>query len=173
MPASEDDLFAFLGALGIETTTHRHPPVFTVTEAKRLRGELPGGHAKSLLVRDKKKAMALVVVDEDRRLDLKALAARLGMKRLSFASPERLMATLGVEPGSVTPFALINRRGAALHDEGLTVALDAALMRCDRLNFHPLHNAATTTISSKELLRFIAACGYEPKRIEFEAEAEA
>jgi len=171
MSASEEDLFAFLDALGIETKTQRHPPVFTVEEAKRLRGELPGGHAKSLLVRDKKGGMALVVVDEDRRLDLKALAGRLGMKRLSFASPQRLEATLGVKPGSVTPFALINRRRPAGDDEALAVALDAALIKCGRLNFHPLHNAATTTISSEDLLRFIAACGYEPIRIDFEADA--
>lgn len=169
--ASEEDLFAFLEALEIETMTHRHPPVFTVEEAKQLRGELPGGHAKSLLVRDKKGKMALVVAHEDRRLDLKALAGRLGMKRLSFASPERLEATLGVKPGSVTPFALINRREPDAQDQALTVALDAALMRCDRLNFHPLHNAATTTISCRDLLRFIAACGYEPIRVDFDSEA--
>jgi len=168
MPATEADLLAWLEELGIAVSTHRHPPVFTVEDAKRLRGELPGGHAKSLLMKDKKGAMALVVVEEDRRLDLRSLAELLSMKRLSFASPERLDATLGVPPGSVTPFALINRRKAPQQEDALNVILDAGLMRLDPLNFHPLHNAATTTISTDDLLRFIAACGYEPLEIDFE-----
>jgi len=171
MPAGEETLFAFLEQTGIATSTHRHPPLFTVAEAKRLRGDLPGGHAKTLLVKDKKGAMALAVVQEDRRVDLKWFAERLGMKRLSFASAERLKAELGVTPGAVTPFALVNRRDPSSASTPLAVVLDAGLMREDPLNFHPLHNAATTTISSDDLLRFIAACGYEPRVLEFAAGA--
>jgi len=172
MPASEDDLLALLKELGIAVSTHRHPPLFTVEEAKRLRGDLPGGHAKTLLVKDKKGAMALVVIQEDRRVDLKWLAEALSMKRLSFASAERLETTLGVQPGAVTPFGLINRQCPPADPEELKVVLDAALMREDPLNFHPLHNAATTTISAGDLLRFIAACGYEPQELDFDS-AEA
>jgi len=167
MAASEDDLLAFLADLAIAVTTHRHPPLHTVEEAKQLRGDLPGGHAKTLLVRDKKKAAALVVVQEDRRLDLKWLAEALAMKRLSFASAERLEATLGVAPGAVTPFALINRQCPPADPGGLKVVLDSGLLDQDPLNFHPLHNAATTTISSSDLLRFIGACGYAPQTLDF------
>lgn len=129
-PKTEDDLFAFLAGLGIETVTYRHPPVFTVDEAKAQRVDMPegGGHCKSLFVRDKKKRRALVMVDENRRVDLKALSEKIGMGRLSFSSADSLMSMLGVIPGSVTPFALLN----ALVEDGkeppLLVALDRAMM---------------------------------------------
>jgi len=157
-PATPEDLFARLAALGIAVTTHRHPPLFTVAESKGLRGALPGAHCKSLFLRDRAGALWLVVAAEDRALDLKALAPLIGAGRLSFASPERLMARLGVAPGSVTPFALINDRERAVN-----VVLDAAVMAAPLANFHPLTNAATTAIAPADLLRFIAACGHAPR----------
>ena len=108
--ATPEQLFARLDALGVEYETHHHAPVFTVDEAKHLRGELPGAHCKSLFMRDKKGACFLVVCLEDRRLDMKALAGILGSARLSFASADRLRQRLGVEPGSVTPFAAMITR---------------------------------------------------------------
>src|SRR5690606_23175029 len=106
---TDRDLFERLEALGIETHTVAHDPVFTVEEAKRVRGaHEQGTHVKNLLLRNKKGAMWLVVVPEDRRVDLKALAERLGVKNLSFASAERLMRYLGVIPGAVTPFGVLN-----------------------------------------------------------------
>lgn len=165
--AAEAALMTFLGELGIATCTLRHPPFRTVADAQALRGDLPGGHAKTLLVRDKKGAMALCVVEESRRVDLKRLAADIGLGRLSFASPERLMATLDVKPGAVTPFALINRRNPSAADAPLSVVLDTALLAESLLNFHPLHNRATTTISDQDLIRFIAACGYKPAGYDF------
>jgi Ala-tRNA(Pro) deacylase len=158
MAATPEDLFVRLDALGIRHATHRHPAVFTVAEAVALRGTLPGGHCKCLFLKDKKDGLWLVVVLEERRLDLKGLANRLGAPRFSFASPETMRATLGIEPGSVTPFALINPTAAAV-----TVALDEAMLRHDALNYHPLVNTATTAIAPDDLLCFIAACGHAPR----------
>ena len=157
MPATPDDLFATLARLGIETTTHRHAPVFTVQEAKARRGELPGGHTKNLFLKDKKGVLWLVVALEDRSIHMKELRKRIGAASLSFGRPELLDAVLGVSPGSVTPFALIN------DPEGrVRVVLDAAMMERDPLNFHPLSNDATTAIGADDLLAFVRATGHEP-----------
>jgi Ala-tRNA(Pro) deacylase len=162
-----DALFARLAALGIATETVWHEPVFTVEEAQAKRGELPGTHCKCLFLRDKKGALWLAVVEESRRVDLKALAARLGADRFSFGSPDRLMRHLAVEPGSVTPFALINDAAGEVR-----VALDATMMAGGTLYYHPLTNRATTRISAADLLRFIAATGHEPVLVDFDAAAE-
>ncbi len=149
---------ARLDALGIETATVRHPAVFTVEQSKALRGSLPGGHAKNLFLKDKKGVMWLVVASEDRPIDFKALRPRLGSAALSFASAGTLRRVLGVEPGSVTPFALIDDAGHQVR-----VVLDAGLLAHGALNFHPLVNTATTTIAADDLLKFIRACGHEPR----------
>lgn len=164
--ATPEALFRRFEALGVEVKTHYHAPMFTVAESKRLRGELPGAHCKSLFLRDKKKTMWLVVALEDRQLDMKALADIIGSARLSFASAERLHQTLGVEPGSVTPFALINDSGG----EGapVRVVLDAKMMQAPLVNYHPLTNTATTAISPQDLLRFIADCGHEPMIVDLD-----
>src|SRR5262245_66334849 len=109
-PATPDQLLARLAELGIPCRTVSHPAVFTVEESKALRGELPGGHVKNLFLRDKKGAMWLVVAEEDRKIDLKALAERIGAGKVSFASPERLMQYLGVLPGAVAPFGHMHGR---------------------------------------------------------------
>ena len=159
--ATPEDLFRRLEALGIETTTHEHRPVFTVEESRDLRGTLPGTHCKSLFLRNKKGAMWLVVSEESRRLDLKALADLIGSGRLSFGSPERLGRHLGVEPGSVTPFALINDT-----ENRVSVVLDADVMAAALANFHPLVNSATTSIRPADLTRFIADCGHDPEIVD-------
>lgn len=157
MPATEAALFAELARLGIETTTHRHEPVFTVEQAKRVCGALPGAHSKNLFLKDKKGRIFLVVALADRAVDLKALHIGLGCGRLSFGSAELLGEILGVTPGSVTPFAVINDV-----DHRVTVALDVALMAADLLNFHPLANTATTAIGPGDLVTFLAATGHPP-----------
>jgi Ala-tRNA(Pro) deacylase len=157
MQATPEALYARLDALGIRHETHRHAAVFTVAEAAAGRGALPGGHCKCLFLADKKGGAWLVVVLEERRLDLKRLADRLGAPRFSFASPERMRAALGVEPGAVTPFALVNETAAEV-----AVVLDEAMLRLDPLNYHPLVNTATTAIAPGDLVRFIRACGHEP-----------
>jgi len=155
-PATRDALFAFLTELGIETVTTEHAPVFTVEQAQALRGAIPGGHCKSLFLKSKKGAFWLVVADEQRRVDLKQLARHLGSGNLSFGKPEVLAEVLGVEPGSVTPFALINDR-----EHRVRVVLDQAMLAHQELNYHPLKNDATTTIASVDLQAFIAALGHE------------
>lgn len=157
-------LFARFAALGIPVETHRHAPVFTVEEAKFLRGQLPGGHCKNLFLRCKRKQSWLVVCDEDRAVDLNVLAKTLGAGRFSFGSADRLRETLGVEPGSVTPFALINDPQATVK-----VILDAGMMAFDPLNYHPLINTMTTAIGRDDLVRFIRACGHDPQVVDLDA----
>ncbi|MCG8508361.1 MAG: prolyl-tRNA synthetase associated domain-containing protein [Rhodospirillales bacterium] len=157
MPMTPEHLLARLDELGIETTTHRHPPVFTVEESKRLRGDLPGGHCKNLLLRDHKGQLWLLVALEDTPVDMKGLRPKLKSGRLSFAKSEQLMETLGVDAGSVTPFGLINDT-----DQRVQVALEERMMTQPLLNFHPLSNAATTAITPDGLLTFIASCGHRP-----------
>jgi len=160
--ATPEDLFAKLAALGIETVTHEHPPLFTVEESKALRGDLPGGHCKSLFLRDKKRNLWLAVMLEDRAIDMKEMRKLLGASgSLSFGAPELLDELLGVKPGAVTPFALMNDT-----EQQLTVVLDAEMMGLEPLNYHPLKNTATTAISPKDLLRFIEACGHRPEVID-------
>ena len=158
MALTPDELFQRLDALGIRHVTHRHPPLHTVAQSVMLRGALPGGHCKSLFLKDRKGGLWLVVVLEERRLDLNALSARLGAPRFSFASADLMQEVLGVAPGSVTPFALVNDSGRRV-----AVVLDADMLEHDPLNYHPLVNTATTAVAPADLLRFIAHCGHEPR----------
>lgn len=165
MPATEEDLFTLLDELEIKTTTIRHAPLFTVEESQELRGEIKGCHCKSLFLKDKKNNFILAVLSEDRRLDMKALfkSGHLNVGRLSFASPERMIDMLGIKPGSVTPFSLIN-----VNHKELIVVLDKRMMENEYLNYHPLHNEATTTIYRDDLLKFIKHYGFDPIIIDFD-----
>jgi Ala-tRNA(Pro) deacylase len=159
MPATPDDLFAYLDRLGISHATVTHAPAFTVDDARALRGQIAGGHTKNLFLKDKKDALVLVVALEDAAIELRSLHRRLGASgRFSFGSADLLRATLGVEPGSVTPFAALNDTEARV-----SVVLDAAMMRHDPLNFHPLRNTMTTGIARDDLVRFLAATGHPPR----------
>ena len=157
MVATDLDLFALLDSLGIAHVTHAHAPVFTVAEAQSLRGSLPGGHSKSLFLRDRKDGLWLMVAREELAVDLKALSQVLDTPRFSFGAAELLMAVLGVSPGSVTPFAVMNDR-----NKQVCVVLDEGMMALDPLNFHPLRNDRTTAIAPADLLRFLRATGHEP-----------
>jgi len=159
---SPQQLFARLEQLGIAERTVEHPPVFTVEEAKVLRGDLPGHHIKNLFLRNKKEEMWLVVTLEDRAIDLKRLGAALGAGRLSFGSAERLRRHLGVEPGSVTPLALINDPARAVR-----LALDRGLSDGGPVNLHPLVNTMTTAMAAPDLLCFFAATGHVPCWLDF------
>lgn len=167
LPTTPDQLLARLDALGIATVTHSHPPLHTVEESKALRGALPGGHCKNLFLKDRKDQHWLVVALEDARVDLNRLDKVIGSARLSFASPDRLWRHLGIRPGSVSPFALVNDT-----ERKVKVVLQAAMMGHDPLNYHPLLNDRTTAIRPGDLLRFIRACGHEPAVIAF-GEAES
>ncbi len=155
--ARESALYARLAALGIAFETHEHAPVFTVEEARALRGALPGGHTKNLFLKDKRGQLWLVVLREELRVDLNRLARLLGAARFSFGSPALLEETLGVPPGAVTPFALINDVAHKVR-----VVLDDAMLASDPLNFHPLRNDRTTAISANDLQRFLRAGGHDP-----------
>jgi len=156
-----EELFARFDALGIAHRTYSHPPVFTVAEATALRGSLPGAHCKSLFFNDKKRGFWLAVMLEERRVDLKKLAARLTAPRFSFGGADDLHRLLGVRPGSVTPFALLNDV-----QHIVTPVLDAAMLQHDPLNYHPLVNDRTTAISAADLLRLIAVSGHVPRIID-------
>lgn len=158
MPATRDELFARLDELGIETQTKDHAPVYTVDEARALRGEIAGGHCKNLFLKDKKGVLWLVVTLEDTQVDLKALPQKIGSARLSFGKAELLIEVLGIEPGSVTPLAVINDT-----ETRVQVVLDEAMMAHEVLNYHPLKNDATTSIAALDLVKFIQSCGHTPQ----------
>lgn len=167
--ATREQLFAELDRLAIPHKTMTHPPVFTVEEAKTLRGKIEGGHTKNLFLKDKKGRLFLAVTLEDVPVDLKALGPMVGAQgRLSFAAADELRAHLGVEPGSVTPFALINDRR-----QSVTAVFDEAMLAVDPLNFHPLENTATTVIAAAGLTRFAAAQGHRLLTLRFPRRPEA
>jgi Ala-tRNA(Pro) deacylase len=157
IPTSPQRLLARLDALGIAYRNHEHAAVFTVEEAKALRGELAGGHIKNLFLRNKKEEMWLVVAEEDKRIDLKALGERLGAGKLSFGSADRLLRYLGVLPGAVTPFGIINDK-----DRKVNVVLDRDLMGFNPVNAHPLVNTMTTALAPQDLVKFLEAEGHKP-----------
>ena len=161
-PLTPEALLARLAELGIAQHTVEHPPVFTVEEAKALRGTLPGAHVKNLFLRNKKGRMWLVTCLEDRPVDLKALGERLGAGRFSFGSAERLMTYLGVRPGAVTPFAVVNDRAGAV-----TMVLDSAVLEGVPVNCHPLVNTMTTALAPADLVRFLEAEAHAPTLFDF------
>jgi len=159
MSQSPDQLFAALDSLGIKHSTVKHPPLFTVEQSRSLRGQIPGGHTKNLFLRDKKYAIYLVVTLEDAEIDLKGLHRLLKADgRFSFGSSDLLREVLGVEPGAVTPFGVIN------DTEGrVTVVLDSAMMEHETLNYHPLVNTMTTSINRDDLVKFLDSTGHIPR----------
>lgn len=158
MDTARARLFDRLARLGIACHTVEHAPLFTVEQSQALRGELPGAHTKNLFLKDKDGRMVLVVAKEDTQVDLKGLAKRLGFGRFSFGKPDLLKTVLGVDPGSVTPLALIHEGSRDL----AAVVVDAALMQFAEVNCHPLLNSATTRMATGDLLRFMKDCGHDP-----------
>jgi Ala-tRNA(Pro) deacylase len=159
MPATPADLFAFLTRLGIAHHTVTHPPLFTVEQSQALRGSIAGGHTKNLFLHDKKGALFLVTAPEDAVVELKSLHRRLGASgRFSFGSADQMRSTLGIEPGAVTPFGVINDT-----ERRVSVVLDTALMQHATINCHPLVNTMTTSIAREDLLRFLEAVGHPPR----------
>lgn len=158
MPKTPDQLFAFLDGLGIEVKTVTHPPLFTVADSQALRGEIAGGHTKNLFLKDKKDNYFLLTVEEDAEVDLKQIHHIIGAaSRVSFGKPDRLLELLGVTPGAVTAFGIVNDTAGAVK-----IVFDEALMRHEIVNAHPLTNEATTSIARDDLLRFVEATGHQP-----------
>ena len=151
------ELYAKFDALGIAHKTYEHAPVFTVEEAAHLYESQPGGHTKNLFLKDRKDGLWLVVCRDNLAVDLKELSKVLDSPRFSFGSGELLVETLGIQPGSVTPFAIINDTANKVR-----VVLDEGMFAFDVLNFHPLRNDRTTAIAANDLPKFLRGCGHEP-----------
>ncbi|PPC85380.1 MAG: DNA-binding protein [Hyphomicrobium sp.] len=158
MPFTRTELLDQLAAMGITTTTVEHPPAFTVAESSSDALALPGAHTKNLFLKDDEGTLFLVIAKSTTKVDLKALSKLLNAGRFSFGKPELLMARLGVTPGAVTAFSVINDT-----ERRVRVVFDQELMVHDSINCHPLENTATTNIARDDLLRFIRASGHEPK----------
>ncbi len=162
MVKTRRDLFEFLDGLGIEHRTVEHKPIFTVEEGREFKVSMPGGHSKNLFLKDKKDRLFLAVAHCDTAVDIVGYGRTAGSKgRLSFGKPDLMTATMGVIPGAVTPFALVNQTARAITE----IAVDEALLRWPTVWFHPLENNASTAVSPEGLLKFIRACGFEPRII--------
>lgn len=160
------DLMALLDSLGVETVTHDHPAVFRVGEGEEIKAAIPGAHTKNLFLKDAKGQLWLISAADRAAIDLKRLHHVIGSARLSFGAAELMQETLGVTPGSVTAFGLINDTGHRVR-----FILDRILAEAPRVNFHPLTNSATTGIGQPGFRRFLAAVGVTPMVVDFEAMA--
>jgi Ala-tRNA(Pro) deacylase len=160
------DLMALLDALGVETRTHEHPAVFRVGEGEEIKAQIPGAHTKNLFLKDAKGQLWLISAADRTAIDLKHLHLVIGSARLSFGRAELMEETLGVTPGSVTAFALINDTGRRVR-----FVLDQILAQAPRVNLHPLTNTATTGVDQAGLRRFLDAVGVTPLVVDFAAMA--
>ena len=150
-PLDRDALHAYLDACGFDTKTIDHPALFTVEDSQKLRGEIEGGHTKNLFLKDKKGNYFLLTAQEDTLVNLKTLHKLIGgSSRFSFGSAEKMEEILGVTPGAVTAFGIVNDH--------------------EKINCHPLVNTATTTIDCPDLLAFAKACGHDPIIVDLAAE---
>jgi Ala-tRNA(Pro) deacylase len=165
MAATRQDLFDMLDRLGVPHRTYDHAPVFTVAESSSIKLDMPGGHTKNLFLKDKAGRLFLLCALAETRINLNALAKTMKAGRFSFGAPDLLFDALGVTPGSVTVFALINDTMGRV---GLL--LDDALLHIDPVNFHPLANDATTAVSPAGLMAFLEATGHMPQRFRFDAD---
>lgn len=157
LPTTSQRLLEILEDLDIAYDLYHHQPVFTVAEAEGIKDHIPGLDCRNLFLRDKKEQMFLVCAANETMLDMKKLPAVLGCERLSFGSAERLWRILGVRPGSVCPFAIINDK-----DKAVTIVLDDTMMRADGVNFHPLENDKSVVVAPADLVKFIRWTGHEP-----------
>lgn len=160
------DLFSFLDAHGVTHSTLDHPAVFRVGEGEAIKAQLPGAHTKNLFLKDAKGRLWLISASDSTRIDLKRLHPVIDSARLSFGSAELMEETLGVTPGSVTAFGLINDT-----QRRVRFVLDKTLAEAGLVNFHPLTNTATTTISREGFRTFLQAVGVEPLVVDFGAMA--
>lgn len=152
----EAGLFEDLDALRVAHEVHEHPAVFTVEESREIKTEIPGEHTKNLFLKDAGGDFWLLTVPAEARIDLKALPAAIGCKRVSFGKAQDMERLIGIKPGSVTPLAMINAgRGT------IAVVLDRSLALADRINVHPLRNTATIGLSGGDLLALLEHWGHE------------
>lgn len=166
LPTSPAALMERLAALDIPFTLYEHKAVFTVEESQEIDGLIPGCHTRNLFIRDKKGTMFLVTLRHDTRVDLNKLSTLLGCGRVSFGSPDRLWTYLGVRPGSVTPFAIVNDVG-----RDVTLVLEEGMMQEDIVNYHPLVNTMTIGLTPDKLLEFFSKINVVPRIIDLSAAA--
>ncbi|HVZ99901.1 MAG TPA: prolyl-tRNA synthetase associated domain-containing protein [Caulobacterales bacterium] len=163
--ARPEELFAYLDRIGVAHRTIPHRPVFTVDEGRDLKASMPGGHSKNLFLKDKRGALFLLCALGETKIDLNAVSKLVGAGRFSFGSAELLQQTLGVTPGSVTIFALLNDT-----DHKVRLLLDRALLEYDPVHFHPLTNDASTAVSPDGLLAFLRSLGRDPVLLAFDSD---
>lgn len=165
--ATAEAVLASLEALGVEMHTLVHHALYTVEEAKQVAYDLPGAHTKNLFLRNKKGRMFLVVLDQDRQLDLKVLRAQLAAPggQLAFASSDRMGRFLGVVPGSVTPLAAIND-----HSGAVTIVIDQSLLREKWIWLHPCRNTHSTRIRTEDLLKVLEKWQHAPVLLDMDAQ---
>ena len=160
------DLLAFFDRAGVAHVTHDHPAVFTVGEGGDIKAAIPGAHTKNLFLKDARGQLWLISARDDTQIDLKRLHTVIGSARLSFGPEALMVETLGVTPGSVTAFGLVNDT-----DHRVRFVLDQRLAAAERVNFHPLTNTATTGVSAGDFRKFLAAVGVTPLVVDFAAMA--
>jgi Ala-tRNA(Pro) deacylase len=154
----EAGLLSDLGVLAIPFAAYEHEAVFTVAESDAINAAIPGAHTKNLFLKDTGGAFWLVTVPSEARVDLKALPAAIGSKRVSFGKAGDMDRMLGIAPGSVTPLAAINAVPASI-----TVVLDEVLADADPVNVHPLRNTATLGLSGAAILDLLRHWGHAPR----------
>lgn len=162
LPTSPEQLMVRLKDLGIKFDLHHHKAVFTVAEADAVDRDITGTHCRNLFLRDKKKNNFLVVLPNDTEVDIKKLQPLIGADRLSFGSADRLWEYLGVRPGSVCPYSIINDT-----QNQVTIFLDKTMMQSERVNYHPLLNTMTIGTTPADLLKFIESTGHTPHIVDF------
>ena len=161
LPTTPETLLLLLDRLQIAYVVYRHPPLRTVEDSKAHRDNMPGLHVKNLFLRDRKKQNFLLVLEEDRQIDMKSLNKKIGCDRLSFGSAERLFEMLGVRPGAVSPLTLINDP-----DQKVNLVLDNALHTNEMVYAHPLVNDMTLGIEGSHLQQFFAYTGHKVQWLE-------
>ncbi len=157
LPTSAQDLFKILQGIDIKYECHTHEATFTVEQSDKLKADIPGVHCRNLYLRDKKKKNFLIVAANETEIDMKTLQEKLDCGRLSFGSGDRLWEFLGIRQGSVCPFTVVNDP-----DHHVQVVLDAAMMRGDIVNYHPMDNTMTISITPQDLLKFLGHTGHTP-----------
>ena len=162
LPTTKQQLLEILDDLGIEYQIYDHEPIFTVEQGEPLKKSIPGMHCRNLFLRDKKKKMCLITAANETRVDMKKLSAVIGSARLSFGSPDRLWENLGIRPGSVNPFCIINDK-----EKNLRMIIDSAMMETDIINVHPMDNAATVGMAPDDLLGFLDHIEHEYEIVDF------
>ncbi len=164
MVLTKQDLFKQLIALNIKYILYEHEPLFTVEQAQKISLNIPGGHIKNLFLKDDNGKFWLIVAQDHTKIELKKVAQMMNAPKLRFANEQLLMEYLGVKPGSVTPFALINDTNHTVN-----VILDAVLLTFDTINAHPLQNDATIGVNQSDFKKFLKYTQHAPIIIDFKS----